>query len=153
MEDLAEKILIGIMTAAVSSWITVRLSLAKFRTEKWWERKIDAYSKVIEAFHDSKSFFDSWLNAEVRGKEPPEKVEIEVRTLSIEANNEINKYANIGSFVFSDEFYRELKQYQKDFDEALSNSHGWTDYLINGQELTERYLKELIIIAKKDLRP
>lgn len=152
MEELAYKILIGIIIAAASSWITVRLSLARFRSEKWWERKIDAYTKVIEAFHHSKSFSDKHLNAEMRGSDLPEEADQEVRALSKEAHKEIDKYTNIGSFLFSDGFYLKLKQYQRESDEVSSDSYGWTDYLIKDQELTERYLNELISLAKKDLR-
>ena len=152
MEELAEKILIGIIIAATSSWVTVRLSLARFRSEKWWERKIEAYTKVIEAFHHSKSFSDKHLSAEMRGKELPEEADQEVRALSKVAHKEIDKYTDIGSFLFSDKFYLKLKQYQKESDDVSSNSQGWTDYLINDQELTERYLNELIALAKKDLR-
>ncbi len=152
MEDLAGKILIGIIIAATSSWVTVRLSLAKFRSEKWWERKIEAYTKVIEAFHHSKSFSDTHLNAEMQGTELPEETDKEVRALSKEAHKEIDKYTDIGSFIFSDEFYKKLKKYQKELDAVSSNSRGWTDYLLNDQELTERYLNELIQLAKSDLR-
>ena len=152
MEELAGKILIGIIIAATSSWITVRLSLARFRSEKWVERKIEAYTKVREAFHHSKSFSDKHLDAEMTGRELPEETDKEVRELSKEAHKEIDKYTDIGSFIFSDEFYLKLKEYQRESDEVLSNHQGWTDYLNNDQELIERYLKELIQLAKSDLR-
>jgi len=116
-----------------------------------WERKIEAYTKVIEAFHHSKSFPDKHLNAEMRGRELPEETDKEIRALSKEANKEIDKYTDIGSFIFSDEFYHKLKEYQRESNKVSSNSHGWIDYLINDQELTECYLKELIKLAKKDL--
>jgi len=152
MENLAVKILIGVITAAISSLITVRLSLARFRTEKWWERKIEAYSKIVEAFHHSKSFYDKHLSAEMQGKELPEETDMEVKALSREAQREIDKYTDIGSFIFADDFYRKLKEYQKESDKVLSNNRGWTEYLIKHQELTERYMDALIVLARKDLR-
>ena len=57
----------GIIVGAVSAWITVQLSLRKFRTEKWWELKVEAYSKIIGALHNSKAFADEHLNAHNRG--------------------------------------------------------------------------------------
>ena len=50
------KFLVGIAIAILSSFITVRLSLARFRSEKWWEKKVTSYEKVIEAFYFSKKF-------------------------------------------------------------------------------------------------
>jgi hypothetical protein len=37
----------AIIVAVIASWVTVQLSLRQFYTEKWWERKADAYAKVI----------------------------------------------------------------------------------------------------------
>ncbi len=46
-EGVVEKLIAGLTTipvailiAAVSSWITVQLSLKRFRDEKWWEKKV-----------------------------------------------------------------------------------------------------------------
>lgn len=47
------KVLPGIAIAAGSSWITVQLSRHKFRSEKCWEKKVTAYERVIQAFHNS----------------------------------------------------------------------------------------------------
>ncbi len=46
-------ILTGIVIAVISSLIATHLALKRFRTEKWWERKVDAYLKIIEALHNS----------------------------------------------------------------------------------------------------
>ncbi|MCU7807334.1 MAG: hypothetical protein KZQ73_05625 [Candidatus Thiodiazotropha sp. (ex Semelilucina semeliformis)] len=152
MEDIAEKIIIGIVIASISSFITVRLSLRRFRSEKWWERKIDAYSKVIEAFHHVKVFSDAHLNAESKGKELPEDHDKEVRRLAKIAHNEIDKYADIGSFVFSKEFYEKLRAYQNESDEAADLHQDWVGYLLDDNEITKKYLSELIVLAKKDLQ-
>jgi hypothetical protein len=37
----------AIIVAVIASWVTVQLSLRQFYTEKWWERKADAYAEVI----------------------------------------------------------------------------------------------------------
>ena len=60
------KVLSGIAIAAISSWITVQLSKHKFRSERWWEKKVGAYERVIEAFHNSKKFDAEHMSAEER---------------------------------------------------------------------------------------
>ena len=72
MNDFLIGIPAAILIAAVSSWITVQLALRRFRRERWWERKTDAYTKVIEALHNSKEFSDRHLEAAQAGREIPD---------------------------------------------------------------------------------
>ena len=62
----------GVVIAAISSWITVQLSLRRFRTERWWERKAEAYERIIGALHDSKVFASRHADAELQKTELPE---------------------------------------------------------------------------------
>ena len=151
MEEFAKQIVVGVIIALCSAWVTVKLSLAKFRAEKWWERKIDAYTKVFEAFHYLKSFSDNHIHAEMRGHDLPEETDKEVRLKSRLAHQEIDKYTDIGAFIFSTEFYKRLKQFQRDSAKVSNDSVAWTDYLINDQEVTETCLNDLIELAKIDL--
>jgi len=53
VEILVNNILPGLIIAVATSWVTVRLSLRRFRTERWWERKADAYSDLLEKLVDA----------------------------------------------------------------------------------------------------
>jgi hypothetical protein len=64
-------IICGIVIAAASSWFTVQLSLRRFWQEKWWERRVTAYERVLEALHHSKAFSEVHLNAKDESKEVP----------------------------------------------------------------------------------
>jgi hypothetical protein len=149
--DTALAILTGIVIAAVSSWITVQLSLRRFRSERWWERKVQAYEKIIGALHDSKAFSDKHLEAEYSGREIGEEKDKELRARSKVAHEEIEKAIDIGSFLLSDEALSRLKQYQKDMEKA-SDTQMWLEYLEGDLAATSNCLKDLIQIAKKDLR-
>ncbi|PAP78020.1 hypothetical protein BSZ37_17020 [Rubrivirga marina] len=39
----------GLAVAMVTSLVTVRLSIQRFYTERWWERKADYYTDLVEA--------------------------------------------------------------------------------------------------------
>ena len=54
----------SIVAAIVSAWITARLSLRKFYSEKQWERKFAAYSNIIEAMHHIREHADTNLTFE-----------------------------------------------------------------------------------------
>lgn len=48
--QILKPVFIGILIAAASSWITVQLSMRRFRAEWLWKMKADAYSAIIECF-------------------------------------------------------------------------------------------------------
>ena len=142
-------IIVGIIVAAVSSWITVQLSLRKFRTEKWWELKAEAYSKIIGALHNSKAFADEHLNAHNRGYKISEEKEKEVRRRANEAKEKISKAVDIGAFLLSERALARLKQYQKD---AQAGAEDWYKSLEKDWEVSHKCLKDIIEIAKIDLQ-
>jgi len=151
MVNIALNLLTGIVIATVSAWITVQLSLRRFRAEKWWERKADAYSKVIEALHNSKTSADHFLVAEIRGLKLPEDRDEEMRSRMRAAKDEILKAMDVGSFVLSKEALDRLRQYKRDTDEALKQNSLF-EYLETNVTAAERCLNDIIEISKRDLR-
>jgi hypothetical protein len=149
--DTALAIFTGIVIAAVSSWITVQLSLRRFRSERWWERKVQAYEKLIGAFHGSKAFSDKYLEAEYSGRKISEEKDKELRARSKVALEQIEKAIDTGSFLLSDEALSRLNQYQKDMEKA-SDTQSWFEYLDADLAATGNCLKDLIQIAKRDLK-
>lgn len=151
MEQIALNVLTAILIAAVSSWITVRLSLRRFRAERWWERKADAYSRVIEALHNSKAFADQHLEAGYQGRELPEDRDKELRSRVRAAQDEIRKAMDVGAFLLSEDALNRLKQYEKGAEDA-SGQKSWYEYLEADWAATDKCLKDMIEIAKNDLR-
>ena len=41
------KLLSSIPVAIVTAWVTVWLALRRFRSERWWERKVDSYTSLF----------------------------------------------------------------------------------------------------------
>lgn len=113
-DQVAGNVLVAILIAAASSWITIQLSLRQFRAEKWWERKMDAYTRVIEALHDSKAFSARSLEAASRGRDLPAGKENDLRRRAVAANDEILRATDVGGFLLSEEALSRLQQYQKD---------------------------------------
>ena len=143
--------LTGILIAVVSSWVTVQLSLRKFRIEKWWERKADAYASVIEALHNSKEFSEQHLRAGERGREISEDRDAELRVQAKAGSEEIRRVADIGAFLLSDQAMVRMAQLQKEEDEA-SDTMDWFEYLEGDYQAVSTCLDDIIAIAKADLK-
>lgn len=151
MEDFAVKLFIGIIIAATSAWVTVRLSLARFRTEKWWEKKVASYEKVIEAFYNSKQFSSEHLNAIYKSRDLSDSRDEELRKIAKEARSEILRSSDIGAFVLSTTALNILSSYEKET-KSLSNSESWFEYIEKDWLITDKYLKLFIVEAKRDIK-
>lgn len=144
-------ILTGIIIATVSSWITVQLSLRRFRSERWWERQATAYERVIAALHDSKAFSENHMDAEYECRELSNEIKEELRARSKSAHEEILKAIDIGAFLLSDEALKRLKMYQKEIKDA-STEQSWIEFLEADWSATDKCIKDIINIAKHDLK-
>ena len=150
MGTFALSIVTGIIIAAASSWITVQLSLSKFRTERWWEKKVTAYEKIIAALHDSKVYLEKNLEAIEERREISEERKIELQKQAQSAYKEISKAIDIGSFVLSDTAHNRLKTYKEQEKEILK-SESYYEYLDEDFGATRDCLNDIIRIAKNDL--
>lgn len=151
MGEVTVNVFTAIVIAVISAWITVQLSLRRFRTEWWWQHKADAYSQVIDALHNSKVFADQHLEAEYRGRELTEERKKELRARARAAQDDIQRAMNVGAFVLAEEALNRLKLYREDA-EAAAQYDTWFEYLDADLDAVDRCLKDIIDIAKKDLR-
>jgi hypothetical protein len=141
----------GILIAAVSAWITVQLSLRRFRTERWWERKVEAYERIIGALHDAKAFADTHLHAGLEQRDVPDEIAEELRGRSRTAHAELLKAVDLGAFLLPDEALSRLRRYRKEESEA-ADIPDWFGHLEADWKAANDCLKDLIQLAKRDLR-
>ena len=145
------KVLIGIAIAAGSSWITIQLSRHKFRSEKWWEKKVIAYERVIEAFHSSKRFSSEHMDASYKGREVQKERDNELRKAAQLARDEILRASDVGAFILSKEALSILAKYEAE-SEMLLKCESWAEYLDVEWSITHKYMKEFIAEAHRDLK-
>jgi hypothetical protein len=115
MSNLLTTLLSGLFIAVVTSILTVRLALWRFHSEKWWERKAELYSRLMEALFDMHSFNRQMLEAfehpERQDSAQREKQEKHLESLGSrnqKAADEVQKIAVIGSFIVSDAVANDL---------------------------------------------
>lgn len=103
---LFPSLLVGIVTAQ----LTVRLSLRKFYAERWWERKAEAYSRIVEALHNHKRYLEKKLEIELAPRDD-DKREKGLEGLWSEANAELVRAADLGAFIISEEVEKILRDF------------------------------------------
>ena len=112
---------------------------------------MEAYERVISALHDSKVFAARHAEAELEHTELPEETSKELRARARVAHDEILRARDIGAFLLSEDALRRLMQYKQEEDEA-QRANTWFDYLEADWAATDTCPKDIIQIAKRDLR-
>ena len=93
----------SLIVAVVTALLTVRLSLRKFYTERWWERKADAYSRIVEALHKYKKYDQQKLKIEMSyPRDDSDKKKILEKQWA-DANAELQRAVDLGAFVISEQ--------------------------------------------------
>jgi len=151
MPEFLQQLLISIIIASISAWITVQLSLKKFRTERWWELKVESYKKVIEALHHSKTYTDQFMDATIEGRNLPESRKEKLFKQARKGHDEIIKAIDIGAFSLSEKALKRLREYLIQAIE-VRKIQDFFEYLEEDQKTTELCLNDFIEIAKKDLK-
>lgn len=151
---MLELLLKGLSAVAISffsAWIAVWISRNKFRSERWWEKKVVAYERVIDAFHKTKRFDYEHLRAEELALDFDDAKVAQLKALYSEARDEILRSADIGSFTLSPKALEILSCY-KDESENMPRQNSWYEHLETSYEVADRHMKEFVAEAKVDLK-
>ena len=154
-------ILSGLLIAVATSFLTVWLALRRFRSEKWWERKAELYSKLVEALYDMHCYSRDWLDdyEAVHEHESPEqqqkrKARLDERLARHQrGGEEVQKIAVIGSFVVSDAVAADIMRMRKEYAAAMATFHHADIYEVVGDcmKAVDECLARVREHAKEDL--
>jgi hypothetical protein len=148
--DFASHLMTALVGGIISGWLTYVFALRRFRTEKWWERRADAYEKIVDALHSAKRFSDVHLERLIQGSTEPTPDEIkELREQSKAGHDYILRAIDTGRLILPDEPPERLDEYSKE--NARNHPESWHDYLNNDYGIIDRCIIDIAKIARKDL--
>lgn len=137
-------------TAVIASFVTARFALRRFYSEKWWEKKYEGYSSILESLHYIARHFDEEMTASAERKAIPDDRKQEILEKYHDAEDELVKRMDIGQFVISDAAVAVLTTFQNELATA-GYTRDWVDYLDGGGVASRKALKQMRDIAKRDL--
>lgn len=93
----------ALIVSIITAYVTVKLSMKQFCSEKWWEKKVEAYSHIIEHLSYLQYYFDEWLSEGVHENELTDKHKEKLLESYYQAMESITKAAAIGAYIVSDD--------------------------------------------------
>ncbi len=148
--EFIQQILVGISIASVSAVVTVKLSLNRFRAEKVWERKLQAYENVIDAFHKIKNYYDEHLGSSIQGTKLSEEKKKQLLVAQNLGRSELSRAIDVGGLLLSSKATLVVESYLSDFHNC-PDFEFYEEYLEQHWTLAHKALREFISYAKADL--
>jgi hypothetical protein len=154
---------VGLAIAFVSAFLTVRLAFKRFYSEKQWERKADAYTKLFIALHRLKTHSAHELHLVEDGDSLPqgEQFEVERRAVMDRLEDDmlsgladLQLQIDIGTFAITEEAVHLLKKHQSSLGESIDmwkRDQNLTSHFEHKVRSVDACLEELRKIAKSDL--
>lgn len=141
----------SILIALITSTFTVWLSLRRFRSEKLWEMKVDAYTKIIEALHKCKASL-GYEEEYLIGIGTLSETQMEAwRKAFNQAEEELAKYRDIGALIISEQSVSLINCYYADRVPNSVDKHDCVGRISAHYEAAKECLAKLLVEAKKDL--
>src|SRR4051794_1143239 len=61
LQQVAANAIPGVLAAIISAALTATWALKRFRSEKWWEKKVATYTEIARALFLVKRYVDEWI--------------------------------------------------------------------------------------------
>ena len=148
METFLSNLAVALIVAVATSYLTVRLSVRQFRSQKWWEKKQETYSEILKSLSDLKIY------AEVAIDEQSHVISKEQRELRSpdwsKAQIAIDRIAHIGPLMISKEADAHLATLRE---ELMISHNEKTIYDIAEAQFAalEKALENIRACARRDL--
>ena len=143
-------VVISILSAFVSAIIATKLSLIRFRSEKWWEKKYEVYYNVIESLYNAHLYSFKHLEASFQENDISEEEKIRLGKEARNAQSNIERMKFLGAFFLSQKATACLSEYiNKSY--HIKEDLSWFEYLEYDSEITNKCFNDFVEIAKSDL--
>jgi len=139
----------SLLVAIVTAFITVRLSLKQFRSQQWWEKRFEAYTRIVEALHHLIDYCESHAKEDMTGVQIEPERRKQLEEAYARSFDELTKAANVGSFIISSkaaDLLEKLRTRDKDWESSppweiyTGDAHAYRKALADIRELAKRDL-------------
>lgn len=144
----------SLVVAVITSFITVRLSIGQFYSQKWWEKKSETYS-LISRDLSNLFFYVKEICAELEGeKELSDHRRDTLGKEYLRRMDSLKKTAAGGAYIISKEISEELEELIKNLENNSYNpqKEPLSDYYARDYKFMVTFRNNFNNLAKKDLK-
>lgn len=105
MDELVKGMLIALIPAlvvsVVTAIITVRLSLSQFHSERWWDKRAEAYSQIMEQLSYLIYYHQAWMDEDLGLSKMSGNKKLELQKRYNKTWEDLTRVAAMGSYIVS----------------------------------------------------
>jgi len=148
-QQIGAEAVITVLAAVVA----VRLSLASFYSQKWWERKAEAYSEIMSALSRMERYaFVACIEME-QSKQPAADIAKQRYAEYQEARNRIEHVTSIGAFVISTATALHLSALREELEAAANLEPDWYQVAYAEHSAVLKAIEAVRTAARAELYP
>ena len=148
---VAEKVLTALIVAVPSSMLASHLALRKYRSEKWWDKRVSHHLDTISALNDVIIYCDFALDVELKEVHRAKSQLDELKEKYNQANVHLQSLVNISSLFYSPQICAAIKELNSQMF-AAERELDIYQKLGGLRESAENCLNQIVEIAQQDLR-
>lgn len=162
--DILSKFVVPLLVAALAAFFSTKFALNKFYKEKWWEKRLEAFTEIINIAYRIKMSNDYFLNCEYAQMEPgeprfkphPKEIEEKLRAEYWLDLQEVERIAQLADFTLTTKVKSILDVYVNARKKMMDDWHEHAIESLDASEkdltLSENLLSDLVSEAKRELK-
>lgn len=103
---------VGVVSSLFTTFLTTFLARKLFISERWWDRKADAYARILEALVEIERYHEAYWNDLAHQAELSEERKADLAKIWRTAWREVDSAIRLGAFVISEEAHTALARLQ-----------------------------------------
>ncbi|WP_339668364.1 hypothetical protein [Dasania marina] len=144
--DLATELIklgsVGVLSGVFGAFMALR----RYKYEKWWEMRVNAYKAVIESLSDMTAIYEKRNNNWEQSPIEPKNISQELRV----AREKVRKHRDMGAFLFSNDAEAALTDFvdfQIDYERVTDPGDVYGPFC----QISRKCLEKIVALSKKDL--
>ncbi|MGG7787198.1 hypothetical protein PGN52_10385 [Klebsiella aerogenes] len=162
--DILSKFIVPLLVAALAAYFSTKFALNKFYKEKWWEKRLEAFTEIINIAYRIKMSNDYFLSCEYAQMEPgdskfkahPKEIEEKLRAEYWLDLQELERIAQLADFTLTskvksilDVYVSDRRKIENDYYEDAIESLEVSE---QDFKLSKKLLSDLVLEAKNELK-
>ena len=150
MGNIIPQLALTIVGGVVGSALTMTVAWNLFRKQRWWDKKLEAYSAIIAAFHALLDEDAAYEDEEIKARKIADSEKDELRQKAKAGEAELWRQMRLSSLLVSEDAEQTLRTMFKELEHADLTAD-WVQFRDERSAALWRGFEAVKVVAKSDL--